>query len=259
MTKHILSVCLIVCVFFLGCSQQESNKISHPRLEFDRIKQLSDPKDIYKGLLRLWDVSVSYKEHMLQSESPSRDDFLFAVELGSALAYFSVDKFEDRISCNSLHTLLLDSHKAESFDELPAVYTEVYQTYKRVCDDPTWEQAYAAYLQQVPVRFTFYDELEKQKFELSKANKKVYESKEDKQAYYVVVGTFKSDAAASRLAISLMQEDLPVMTATLMGKNDVELERIQIGPYIGKRRVNAAQNQLAALGYADVYLIHAPK
>jgi len=243
--------CIAVCFGLSGCGQQSGSQITSLSLQIENIKKMSDAKEIYDALNSLSYTVKTHKENTININALLQDDADFVASLDSALMHLR-DKYEERLSCKGL----IESFRAEKTGKLPTVYADVLQIYQHVCDDQNWEQVFSEFEAQDSVRFTFYDVLEKQKIKLSDATKKAYKVKEDNKTYFIVAGTFKDIFSAKRLQNKFSENELSVELDKYISKRGIPLYRIQVGPYIGKRKVNAVQNKLASLGHVNTYLIH---
>ena len=71
--------------------------------------------------------------------------------------------------------------------------------------------------------------------------------------YWVQIGSFRDNAAASRLAAQLREKDLAatVSTATPAGRN-VQWSRVRVGPFSTRAAAKAAGRNLEAAGYSTL-------
>jgi hypothetical protein len=107
-----------------------------------------------------------------------------------------------------------------------------------------------------PNRFTFYEDFKKEIFEVKNSEKEVYEFKVDLQKYKIIVATLTAGKRASELSKKLIKEGFITNLNNFKRSNGVELYRVEVGPYKGKRETRAIQNQLASLGFVGTYIIN---
>jgi hypothetical protein len=108
-----------------------------PRALLADIENMRDPKAIYAGLLQLRTVTEAHIKWLQEHATYQPDDYHFALELEQALTPLneavSDEESETSLNCESYRSLLLNSYRAQTFDEVPEVFLSIYSLTKKIC------------------------------------------------------------------------------------------------------------------------------
>lgn len=104
-------------------------------------------------------------------------------------------------------------------------------------------------------RFTYHDMLKTKEFLVPEQSKLAYKVKADDRIFYLIAGTFKNSFDAQKVKTKILKANLAAEIHSYIGKNKTQWHQVKVGPYMGKRRMNAISNELADIGFSNNYSV----